>query len=308
LLSNTVIQEDVMSESLILTRRMWHQLEALHAVIYFAPEALEEAAALGYDTTTRWPSYFAWRAAPLGAASAPLVSAACYSFSPRMVAEHVPAAWAVASPEQVLAARLRVVDRCYRNLPGIELDEATNKTALAEAADLARQAAEAACTAGRPLAAANAALPWPDEPHLALWQAITVLREHRGDGHIAALLASCLDPCESLVSFAAVKAAPRQVFAGRSWTDDEWQAAQDRLAARGLVDADGQATAAGYALRDQVERITDQLAEAPWRALGPSKADRLATLTTPLLGAVFTSGMLPAQSTLGIGTAPSPQW
>src|SRR5215471_4823570 len=90
-----------------LARRMWHQLEPVHAVFWYAPEVFEEAAGLGYDVVTRWPSYFAWRLAPLGAAGPRLAASACYSFSPATVAAHVPAAWAVASPAQVLAARER---------------------------------------------------------------------------------------------------------------------------------------------------------------------------------------------------------
>ncbi|HEY6275141.1 MAG TPA: hypothetical protein VIX86_02310 [Streptosporangiaceae bacterium] len=173
-----------------------------------------EAAALGYEVETRWPSYFAWRLAPLGAAGPQLAASACYSFSPAMVAAHVPAAWAVAAPPQILAARERAVDRMYRALVG--------SPGLAEAAELAREAALAAGTAGRPLAAANADLPWPGEPHLVLWHAINVLREHRGDGHIAALQVAGLDPCEALVSFAAIGAAPQEVFASRGWSAAEW--------------------------------------------------------------------------------------
>src|ERR1700736_640819 len=101
-----------------LARRMWHQLEPVHAVFWYAPEVSGQAAALGYEVATRWPSYFAWRLAPLGAAGPRLAASACYSFSPDMVAEHVPAAWAVASPERVLAARGRAVDRMYRALLG----------------------------------------------------------------------------------------------------------------------------------------------------------------------------------------------
>jgi hypothetical protein len=197
-----------------LARRMWHQLEPVHAVFWYAPEVFEEAAGLGYDVQTRWPSYFAWRLAPLGAAGPRLAASACYSFSPDMVAAHVPAAWAVASPERVLAARERAVDRMYRALLG----DLVGSPALAEAAELAREAALAAGTAGRQLAAANADLPWPGEPHLVLWHAISVLREHRGDGHIAALLTAGLDPCEALVSFAAIGAAPEEVFASRGWS------------------------------------------------------------------------------------------
>ena len=69
-----------------LARRMWHQLEPIHAVFWYAPQAFEEAAGLGYDTQTRWPSYFAWRLAPLGAIGPRLAASACYSFSPQMVA------------------------------------------------------------------------------------------------------------------------------------------------------------------------------------------------------------------------------
>ena len=278
---------------------MWHQIEPVHAALYFSPQAFDEAAALGYDTTSRWPSYFAWRTAPLGAAGPALVAATYYSFSPAMIAAHVPGIWATATPQQVLDARLRAVDRTLSTLlPSV--------TRLREAADLAIRAAESADPAHRPLAAANLDLPWPDEPHLAMWQAFTVLREHRGDGHLTALHSAGLDPCEALVSFAAVGAAPAVNFAGRGWTDEQWVAAQQRLADRGLVHADGTATEAGHALRAQIERRTDEWAAGPWRALGELGAQRLADLVRPLLGAVFTSGLLPKTSTLGIGTVPAP--
>ena len=285
-----------------LARRMWHQLEPIHAVFWYATEVFEEAAGLGYDTQTRWPSYFAWRLAPLGVAGPRLAASACYSFSPDMVAAHVPAAWAVASPQRILAVRERAVDRMYRALLG----DLIGSPSLAEVADLARFAALAAGTSGRQLAAANADLPWPGEPHLVLWHAINVLREHRGDGHIAALLTAELDPCEALVSFAAIGAAPEEVFASRGWRAADWAAARDRLAARGWVDAEGKATQRGRDGRDEVEWRTDRLADAPWQALGPVGAQRLTDLTAPILGAAFESGLLPAQSTLGIATVPAP--
>ncbi|MGW1883282.1 SCO6745 family protein [Streptomyces sp. NPDC001970] len=278
-------------------RQMWHLLEPLHAVLYYAPEVFDEAGALGFVTAERWPSYFAWRAAPLGTPGARQVASAFYSFSPRMVAEHIPAAWDVAAPAKVLDARTRGVDRAYRALIG----ERTAGAELAEAAALARRAADAVNTEGRPLAAANAALPWPDEPHLVLWQAATVLREHRGDGHLAALLATGLDPVEALVSFAGIGAAPAQVFTSRGWNEDEWAAARDRLAVRGLLDAEGTATDAGRALRTEVERRTDELAAAPWQAIGAEDTGRLAELLGPLWLEVLGSGLLPRETTLGIG-------
>src|SRR5262249_50406346 len=190
-----------------LARRMWHQLEPVHAVFWYAPEVFAEAAALGYDVATRWPSYFAWRLAPLGAVGSRLAASGCYSFSRDTVAAHVPAAGAVAAPAQILAARERAVDRMCRARFG----DLIGSPGLAEAAGLAREAALAAGTAGRPLAAANADLPRPSEPHLVLWHAINMLRESRGDGHILALQAAGLDPAEALVSFAPLGAAPGEV-------------------------------------------------------------------------------------------------
>ncbi|WP_328451647.1 hypothetical protein OG780_24780 [Streptomyces sp. NBC_00386] len=278
-------------------RRLWQLLEPLHAVLYYAPEAFEEAAALGYGTEERWPSYFPYRAAPLGAVGGRRVASAFYGFSPRMVHEHIDSAWRTASPEQVLAARERAVDRAYRAILGDRVDSPE----LAEAAVSARRAAEAADTAGRQLAAVNAELPWPKAPHLQLWHAATILREHRGDGHLAALLVEGLDPVESLVSFAAIGAASVERFESRGWSPREWAAARDRLAARGLVDEDGIATEAGRGLRRRVEDHTDRLAAAPWRSLGPDAVSRLADLLGEFWVAVLGSGLLPSETTLGIG-------
>ncbi|MET9769622.1 hypothetical protein [Streptomyces sp. NPDC006415] len=280
-------------------RQMWHLLEPLHAVLYYAPEAFEEAAALGYDTTERWTSYFAWRAAPLGAAAgAREVVRTFHSFAPAMVDGYVPDVWATAAPNAVLAARLRSVDRAYRALFGGRVEGPE----FAEAAALARRAAEAAGP-GVPggLGTANSALPWPDAPHLVLWQAATVLREHRGDGHLAALVAAGLDPVESLVSFAAVGAAPTEVFASRRWGAAEWGAARRRLQERGLLAADGTATDTGRELRAKVELRTDEEAAAPWRALGETGRVRLAELLGEPWLEVIGSGLLPSENTLGIG-------
>ncbi|MEW2134466.1 SCO6745 family protein [Streptomyces sp. NPDC005435] len=279
-------------------RQLWHLLEPFHALLYYAPEVERESAALGYGTGDRWPGYFPLRAAPLGRAGAERVTSAFYSFSPRMVARHMDGAWNVAAPGEVLAARLRGIDGAYRAVLGDRIDSPE----LAEAAALARRAAEAADTAGRPLAAANAELPWPEPPHLQLWHAATILREHRGDGHLAALLVAGLDPVESLVSFAAIGAASVERFASRGWSPGEWKAACERLARRGLVEPDGMATDAGRALRRRVEEDTDRLAVAPWQALGAPAADRLADLLGDHWVAVLSSGLLPSESTLGIGT------
>ncbi|GAA4679638.1 hypothetical protein GCM10023215_11010 [Pseudonocardia yuanmonensis] len=279
-----------------LVRGIWQVLEPVHAVLYYAPEVAAEAAALGYDTATRWPSYFPLRAAPLGRPGPEVVTSAFYSFSPSMVAEHVRDAWTTASPDDVLAARLRGVGAGLRVLLGPLVDAPDTK----EAAELAWHAAEAAVTAGRPLAAGNTGLDVPDEPLLRLWHSATILREHRGDGHVIALLDAELDPCEALVSFAAVGAAPRTTFASRGWTDDEWAAAADRLRTRGLLDDDGSATEAGRDLRQRVEARTDALAAQPYAAVGMPEVARLPQLVGPLTATIARSGLLPAVSTLGI--------
>ncbi|MFE6719045.1 hypothetical protein ACFVDU_15890 [Streptomyces albidoflavus] len=277
-------------------RRMWHLLEPLHAVVYYAPEAYEEAGALGYGTAERWPSYFAWRAAPLGPVGTEEATAAFHSFSPGTVARYVPESWRIATPDAVLAARTRAVTRAYAALLGPEADA----PGIVEAATLARRVAEAADPAG-PLSAANAALPWPADPVAALWQAATVIREHRGDGHLTALREAGLDPAESLVSFAAIGAAPPEVFASRGWTPAEWEAARSRLAARGLVDGVGVATEAGRDLRAAVERRTDELAAGPWQVLSDDEREGLAKALEPLWVAAIGSGLLPGVNTLGIG-------
>jgi hypothetical protein len=282
-----------MTVELSMVRQLWKLLEPVHAILYYAPEVVARAEKLGYDTATRWPSYFAWRSAPLGAVGPEMVSATFYSFNPAMVREHIPAAWQVASPGDVLEARLDGVGEALQRLAGDQ--------DLTEAVALTRKLVDATSTSARPLAAANAGLPWPDEPHLALWHAVTILREARGDGHVAALLTAGLDPTESLVSFAAVGAAPEEVFASRGWSAGQWDAARQRLVERGWLNEDGTATDAGHAGRDEVERLTDELAAPAYRALGAEQVGRLAEVVMPVTMAVVGSGLLPMRSTLGMG-------
>lgn len=282
-----------MSVELSMVHQMWKLLEPIHAILYYAPEVFAQVEKLGFDIDTRWPSYFPLRAAPLGEAGAELVAATFYSFNPDMVRQHIPAAWQVASPGDVLAARTEGVGQALREL--------TKNLDLREAASLAKELAEAANTTARPLGAANADLPWPTEPHLILWHAATILRETRGDGHVAALLTAGLDPTEALVSFAAVGAAPVEVFASRGWSPEQWADAQRRLEDRGWVTGDGIATDEGEAGRAEVERLTDELAAPAYQNLGAEKLGRLAQLVMPVTMAVVGSGLLPMQSTLGMG-------
>ncbi|ONI83368.1 hypothetical protein ALI22I_33125 [Saccharothrix sp. ALI-22-I] len=252
-------------------RDLWLRFETYHDVTYFSPESRAVTDELGCKGG--WMGYFAQRAAPLGAVPPEIVTAAFFSFHPRMVSRALPDAWEVAGPTRFLDARLEGVDRALRRM--------LESLDVAEAAELAGQAAEAAPLPGRVLAAANRALPVPDEPHLALWQACTTLRESRGDGHIAALVAADLSPCETLVLFSADKGLePAYMRAARGWSEDEWRDAEATLTDRGLFD--GGLTPAGRALREDVERRTDETATSPWQVLGDAGTARFVDLMTPI--------------------------
>lgn len=287
-----------MTDRLGLVRHLWKILEPVHSCCYFAAETGAESGLLGFPADRRWLTYFAWRSAPLGAAGPRLVTATYYSFSPTLIAENVPECWSVAAPEDVLVARRRAAGKTLRRV----LDGQVGMAEIAEAADLVRTAAMNAPLAGRPLAAANADLPWSDDPLLVLWQAATILREHRGDGHIAALASAGLDPVESLVSFAAVGAGPKKVFLTRGWAEAEWEAGADRLVRRGLLRADGTATESGEEIRELVERRTDELAAGAWAALDDATIDRVAQLILPILKAIVSNVRFPKMNTLGDAT------
>lgn len=277
-------------------RRLWRAVEPVHTVTYFAPESRAACDALG--TKGFWMSYFALRAAPLGAAPAELVTALFYNFHPGMVGRAVPNAWAVATPEQFVAARIEAVDTALHRLLGAEL---LRSPEVVEAAAVARDAALTAPTAGRALAAANAALGWPEAPHLVLWHAQTVLREQRGDGHVAALLTAGLDPVEALVVFAAGgSAAAEQLRERRGWSEQEWAAAVARLAERGLLDGAGAITDVGRAVVAEVEAHTDHLADAPWAAIGDARAERLVELVGPLVAAIVAGGGFMLDNPMGL--------
>ncbi|MFF5140329.1 hypothetical protein ACFY6U_11525 [Streptomyces sp. NPDC013157] len=272
-------------------RRCHNLLNSLHATHFFSPELAEELAALG--VTHPRAVNFAVRAAALGPVGAGTVTATFYNYKYDLVARHVPAVWETASPKDVLAARARAVDASMRRLLGAD---AVVSDRMAEAARLALRATEACSRSGRPLYAAHADLPVPQEPHLAYWYAGTLLREHRGDGHLAALLAAGLDGLEAVVTHTATGKgmAPKWVFATRGWSQDDWDAAVERLRERGLLDAAGELTEAGVALRAEIETETDRLDRAPYEHLGADGVTRLTELAAGFARAAVAAGAFPA--------------
>ncbi|SFW92452.1 SCO6745 family protein [Amycolatopsis australiensis] len=270
-------------------QRFKSAFDSLHALAYFAPEV--DAALTGAGLRPGRMPYFAGRSAAMGAVGPEVVAATFYNFNPEVVARVIPRAWTLATPQQVLDARLDGVGKALTRLLGdhVKSDE------VAEAAELAREAAAGCTGEGRPLYAAHAGLPWPREPHLVLWHAVTLLREYRGDGHIAALVLNGLSGLEALVTHVAtgrgfVTAAAKLT---RGWSDEQWAAAEARLAGRGLLDADGALTAEGEAVRDRVEVATEAAARGPWDHLGPEKTARLEQLGRDLSARVVAAGAFP---------------
>jgi hypothetical protein len=264
-------------------------------MIYFAPEAGEAYKAAGLKGY--WMGYFASRSAAMGPVPAQVVEATFFNFHPSMVARAIPDAWRFSTPEKVLAARLASADAALRRLLGEQVDSAE----VAEAADLARQAVAGCAVSGRALFGAHLSLPWPEPPHLALWHAATLLREFRGDGHVAARLAEGLDGCEAHVTLVAMGNAPREaVQPRRGWSDEEWSAAQARLRSRGWLDADGALTEKGRAGRQAIEERTNELAMPPWRHLGQEKHARLIALGRSLSGLIVEQGGVLIPNPMGL--------
>ncbi|MET9835363.1 hypothetical protein ABZ078_40175 [Streptomyces sp. NPDC006385] len=272
-------------------RRCHNVLNTLHATSYFAPELGQELSAVGI--THPRAVNFAVRAAALGPVGAGAVTAAFYNYKHELVARHVPAIWAIASPKDVLAARARAVDAALRRLLGAD---AVTSPEMAQAARLALRATEACSRSARPLYSAHADLPVPEEPHLAYFHAATLLREHRGDGHLAVLVSAGLDGLEAVVTHTATGKGmtPKWVCATRGWTQEDWDAAAGRLRDRGLLDDAGGLTPEGVALREEIENETDRLDRAPYEHLGAAGVARLTELGTGFARAAAGAGAFPA--------------
>jgi hypothetical protein len=257
---------------------------------YFAPETEQHLVAAGLKPGRM--CYFAGRSAPMGAVGPGVVTATFYNFNGALVARHIPAAWALAAPSALVEARFAAVDAALRRMLG---DDVVASAEVAAAAGLARRAAEVCTGEGRPIAAAHLDLAWPTEAHLVLWHALSILREHRGDGHIARLVDAGLDGLEALVSYTATGRGFVVPFAlaSRGWSQEQWDAAAVRLADRGVLDAGGALTADGESLRKRIEDDTNRLGHAPWAHLGAEGATRLGEIGGSLVRALLAAGCFP---------------
>jgi len=273
-----------------MARKTWRSLEAVHGMIYFTPDAPPAYAAIGI--TSPRAGYFLSRSAAMGAVPAEVVVATFFNFHPGLVRRAMDGGWRTAAPEAVAAARLDAVDSSLRRAFGPEVLASAE---LARGAELARRAAVVACEhpEGRPLFAGHASLPWPDDAHLVLWHAQTLLREFRGDGHVAALTLAGLSGLDALLSHAGAGDVPAEVLRRtRAWSEDEWAAGLESFAARGFVDASGAFTAAGRAQREQIEAATDGASLLAYAALSDDEAVELQALGRDLTKQVVDAGLL----------------
>lgn len=264
----------------------------MHAVTYFAPEARAALDGLGYKGF--WMGYFAARSAPFGVVPPEVVSAAFYNFAPQRVAKALPAAWDVAPPSAALRARLESAVAALRRYGVGDGDD------VYTAAELAAKAARTAPIDGRALFAANRALEWPDEPLAKLWHATTLLREQRGDGHVAVLTTLGVSGRACNVLHAAAGRVPKEmIMRSRDYDDQQWRGYQDELARRGLLDGED-LTDSGRALKQEVEHSTDRLALSALDALDDGEVEALFRALTPITRKVVAAGDLPAATPMGL--------
>ncbi|WP_185995417.1 SCO6745 family protein [Nocardioides campestrisoli] len=266
------------------SRKAWGALETVHVLAHFAPPVTQAYVDLGFRPRL---SYFAARSAPYGAVGPEVPAATFYAFAPWLFTKTLPSSWEIASPEQVVEAQRDSIAGVMAQVLA-EIDDAH----VTELLGLLRTVCAGLTAPGRPLYAAYAGLPWPEDQGAALWHAATLIREHRGDGHLALLVAAELDPVEAVVLNGLYAGTMEFMRATRGWTDEEYAAGAERLAARGLV-ADGGLTEDGLAFRKQLERETDRLALAGWRHLGLDGTRRVLELALPVRDGALAGGMLP---------------
>lgn len=260
-----------------VARRMFELIEPIGVIPYSANEPNEAMFALGF--TNYWDTYFAGRAAPLGLVAAEVVDALFYNFAPGEVARHIPKVWRTTTPELAIAARELGCVQALRRILGEHVDS----PAFALAAELLTKAATSASVEGRPMYAALRALPVPDDVVARLFQAASTLREHRGDGHIAALMAEGVGRLEAHVLLALAMDMRAEKF-GRihHLPAAQIDTVKSGMCDRGLIGDDGWLSEQGRAVKQRVESLTDYLASKPYESLEPGELEELIDALEPL--------------------------
>lgn len=277
------------TEVMTLSRAFWRAIETVHVPVYFAPDAKQTYEAIGLKGY--WMGYTASRSAALGTPSAPVVTALFHGFSPAIIERALPSAWERATPEAILAARHELASSAIAaGVEGFDVAAVTRELGLmAKGIDFA----------GKALAAAHHSVPAPDDATAQLWHAATVLREYRGDCHIAILTAAGLNGVSSNVLATAagyVKTDQRQL---RGWTEDEWQIAVDELTTRGWVDPSGAITPTGKSARDQIEDTTDRVCAAGLDREATARGITVEAKLVEIARSIVATGVIPFPNPTG---------
>lgn len=263
--------------------RLRRAIETFHAVCYFAPEVIQPYRDAGLHP---WNAYFAQRAAPLGAVGAATVTATFYNFNPRLVERSIPSVWEHIPPARATELRIDGTATAIRRLVGDLPDDAT----LTELGDIIRAANAELEYAGRPLAAAHVAVEPPSDPLASLWWAVSVLREYRGDGHVAALVTEGVGPLEALITSSGYGDGTVEFYQkNRRWSLEEWEAGVDRCRTKGWIDGAGALTSGGRDLRDRIEESTDRTMAGAIDSLGDN-LDRVIDAIKPISREIYLNG------------------
>jgi hypothetical protein len=257
-----------------VVRRLGQLTECIHAVVYFAPEARSSYESLGLRGY--WRGYFASRCAAVGPIGPDLATALLGGFAPSMVARALPEVWSAADPTTIVAARARAATAALNRLFA-DIDRDT----VAAAAELTARCVTALRLAGRPMAAAHRETPRPTDSAGALWHDTTVLREHRGDGHLAAVAAAGMQWPEPHLLIAD-RLDPAQQ-AHRGWSDEEWTEAAHRVRGRNP---------------GPLDESTDRLAAPAYNAIAADDRLTLVRALTPLARAAAIE--LPFPNAMGL--------
>lgn len=271
-------------------RALWREVETVHAVTYFAAESRDAATEVGLRGF--WMGYFGFRAAPLGAVGPGLVQATFANFAPDMIERAVPDAWSYAKPADLVYARSASAAMALRNMSDTVAADATEVNATL--ADVVR----AADPTGRPLFAANQSIAGRSDPVASLWQWCTSIREHRGDGHVAAFVAAGLSGLDAHLLQVGAGVVPAQgLREARGWSETAWNEAADGLVARGLLDAAGVLTDAGHSVKGAIEDTTDRLAATIWST---AAHDAVLSALTRVADDVRAASLIPVPNPIGL--------
>lgn len=277
-------------------RKLAAALEPFAAHVYFAPECHEAYQALGFGPSPGQagsvqlpdgPAYFCSRGSCLGQAPGELIAAAFGVFNPAAVIPSVQYGWTKTDASTIAAARTEGAVAQLERILGAEPE------GIKRAGELLRKGGERLRPEGRSLYAGLLSQPMPDGALGEAWRLADLLREFRGDAHIAAWTSAGFDATEIGLLTELYWGLPMRTYIRtRAWTDEDLDRAESRLQERGLLE-EGKLSTAGLQAREEVELATDRQCQAILDALGED-LDELIGLLEPWDEAIRLAGGYPS--------------